>query len=729
MSKVRIHHAQQGVTIERDASGVPHIRADHWDDALWGLGYMQGLDRATQLLFSRVVAEGRAAERIANRPDLLETDAFFRRVGLHLRVEDEVAALDEATRRQIDRFCDGVNAGVEATGRSLPMWATGFHPRPWDALAVLIVGKLLSFGGLAVSQMQNERLLIDLIHAGADERALRELFYPRLEGVDFRLLRNVRMANQLSDSALDVLTDLPRLAGSNAWAVSPARSATGHALLAADPHLEINRLPPIWYESVMAVGDRFAMGASLPGCPLLAVARTEKLAWGVTYMKGDTIDYFIEDCRPGGQSGWQYRRGHRWIDFRRRDEVIQRKGETPQTMSVYENDQGTLDQTPEQDEPGLFLSFRWTGSDGGGERAMGIWLQMLAAENVAQAMEIVRDCPQPTLTFVLADTDGHIGLQACGRFPKRGAKDQGLVPVPAWDAANHWQGYLSSSLLPRLYDPPEGFVATANEVQNPLNGPLLVTQLLPDYRKRRIDQRLGELPRASCEDMRRLQYDLVSVQARDLLEVFLPYMPDGEHRQRLESWDCRYNIESEEATLFQRLYVNVIMEMIGQENVIGWRRALYICTRAGYSTMVLAAIDRLLKRKKARWWELHDKREIVRRAAERLDGFQPVPWGEKNSFQFVNRFFSGGGSIGRLLGFKTKRIPMPGCHATPFQGHVFRTANHEQTFAPSYHMVTDMGVRQAWTNLPGGPSESPFSYYYQTDIPLWLNGEYKCLEP
>ena len=73
--------------------------------------------------------------------------------------------------------------------------------------------------------------------------ALKELFSPRLDDVDLELLKDVHMANQLSDDALDLLTDLPRLAGSNAWAVSPSRSASGDALLASDPHLEVNRLP------------------------------------------------------------------------------------------------------------------------------------------------------------------------------------------------------------------------------------------------------------------------------------------------------------------------------------------------------------------------------------------------------------------------------------------------------------------------------------------------------
>ena len=212
-----------------------------------------------------------------------------------------------------------------------------------------------------------------------------------------------------------------------------------------------------------------------------------------------------------------------------------------------------------------------------------------------------------------------------------------------------------------------------------MNGPLLITQFLPDYRKRRIDERLAELPKATLHDMRSLQYDLVSLQARELLEVFLPHMPDGEIKQRLESWDCRYESDSHEASLFQRLYVNIIMNVYGQEEGMGWRRALYICTRAGYSTMVLSAIDRQLKSKHSAWWRRCDPGAVIRRAVEQLDESFDIPWRERNNFQFVNRFF-GSGRVGRM--FESKRLPMPGCHATPFQGHVLQTATHEQTFAP-----------------------------------------------
>ena len=730
MSKIRIKNARRRIQIDRDENGVPHVRGTTWLDVLYGLGYMHALDRGTQLLFARAVASGQGAERIANKVELLETDRFFRRIGLHLHLDQEVAKLSDRVLNQLTAYCEGVNDGIRSTGRSLPMWATGFQPGTWDQRAVLVVGQLISFGGLAVSQMQNERLLLELIQATTDEEALRELAAPVLDGVDFESLKDVHIASNLSDDALELISDLPRLAGSNAWVISPERSATGNAMLASDPHLEVNRLPAIWYEAVLQWGKssggeaaEYIMGATLPGCPLFAVARTNRVAWGVTYMKGDTIDYFIEDCRQHSTT-WQYRRGHEWHNFQVRDEAIGRKGIDSEAMQVFYNDQGVLDATPEKN--GLHLSVAWTGQNGGAAGAISTWLQMIAASTALEAMDIARHCPQPTLCWVVADREGHIGMQGCGTFPHRGRDHTGVVPIAAWKAEHHWLGVRRPEELPRIYDPEEGFIATANEDISPTKGAQLVTHPVPEYRKRRIDQRLRELECVTLSDMQQLQYDVVSLQAKDLLEVFLPHLEDGPVKDRLSRWDYSYPHDSREATLFQRLYRNVMIEIFGHEKGIGWRRMLYLSTRSGFSTMVLTMADGVLKREQSRWWRTRNKGQLIRQAAARLNDEKDVPWSELNYFHFADRFF-GTHQVGRLLGYRTRRRAMSGCFATCFQGHVMQTATRESTFAPSYHFVTDMGTDEAWTNLPGGPSENRFSRFYKNDLDRWFRGNYKRL--
>lgn len=730
MKAITTKNKRRRFSAVRDQNGVPHIEGDTWRTCLYGLGYLHALDRPTQILFSRAVARGTAAERIADKPDLLDTDEFFRRAGLYLRLKEETALLDDVTFGELTAYCEGLNDGMKETGRSLPMWATGFKPQPWTQESVLLIGNLLSFGGLAVGQQQSERLLLELIQLGIDDERLCELFAPHLDTADFSQLREIKMSHRLSDEALELIADLPRLAGSNAWAVSPWRSASGHAILAGDPHLEINRLPAIWYEAVLHWEDSYVMGATLPGCPLFGVARTRNLAWSVTYLKGDTSDFFIEQCRRGGQSGWQYRRGNVWLDFACRQEVIERKGNDPVTIPIYYNELGTLECDPEQQGPGYYLAVAWAGAASGSGHSIASWLKVIKCNTSKQAMEVVRDTPHPTLHWIFADREGHIGKQASGWIPRRPEGQSGLVPVAAWEEGNHWQGWQPVEQLPRKYDPPEGFVAAANEDINQPGGPMLVTMALPGYRYRRIIERLVELPQATISDMQALQYDVISLQARDLLEIFLPHLPAGEIRQRLEAWSCDYAPQSREASLFQRLYRNVLLEIFGQSSTdhggIGWRRMFYLGSRIGYSTMVLTAIDKLLKKEHSSWWRNRDKADMIRKAYERLDKKDDRPWSEINAFRFTNRFFEGH-RAGRLLGFHTAEMAMPGNHATPFQGHLFRSAKRESTFAPSYHFVTDLGTDEAWTNLPGGPSEKRFSRYYKIDIQRWSEGAYKFL--
>jgi len=730
MKPLRIKNPRRRFTAERDENGVPHVHASSLQSALYGLGFMHAVDRPTQMLFAHALACGRSAERIADKPELLETDRFFRRVGLYQQLDREVARLDDVTFAQVTAYCEGINDGMKQYGRSLPMWATGFQLHPWSQQSAMLIGNLLNFGGLAVGQQQNERILLELIQTGIDPAKLRELFSPLLDNADFDLLRQIKISNRLSDEALELLTDLPRLVGSNAWAVAPSRSATGGALLASDPHLEVNRLPALWYEAVLEWGDDFVMGATLPGCPFFAVARTSKLAWGVTYLKGDTSDYFIEDCRNDAEQGWQYRRGDDWHKFQVREEKLLRKNGSPENLNVYYNAQGTLDGDPNSLGDGYQLLTSWTGDAEGAGRSFETWLGLIECHDTLSAMDLVRECPQPTLCWIFADSQGHIGRQANGMFPRRAEGHSGLLPIPAWDEANHWQGWLPTDLLPRVYDPPEGFVASANEDLVGNEGTRLVTLPVPDYRKRRIDERLAALPQATIADMQSVQYDVISLQARDLLAVFLPELPDSELKTRLAAWDCNYAPASTEPTLFSKLYRNVLLEVFGHDGPpnhgIGWRRMLYLCSRVGFAMPVVISVDRLLQKADSLWWEGRDKGQLIRKAAAKLANEPAQPWSVTNAFHFTNRFFESE-LVGRTLGLHTSALAMPGCHATPFQGHLLRSATRETTFAPSYHFVTDLSTQEAWTNLPGGVSESWFSRWYKSDIARWCAGDYKRL--
>ncbi|MEE3219565.1 MAG: penicillin acylase family protein, partial [Planctomycetota bacterium] len=121
MKRIPTKHARFRFDAARDENGVPHLYSDSWRTCLYALGYMHALDRPTQILFSRAVAMGTTAARIADKEDLLETDRFFRRAGLYLRLDDEVQQLDDEIFGHLTAYCEGLNDGMKEVGRSLPM--------------------------------------------------------------------------------------------------------------------------------------------------------------------------------------------------------------------------------------------------------------------------------------------------------------------------------------------------------------------------------------------------------------------------------------------------------------------------------------------------------------------------------------------------------------------------------------------------------------------------------
>ena len=117
MKPLTIKNTRRNFSAARDDNGVPHITARNWRDALYGLGFMHAIDRPTQLLFSRVVASGQSVEQIDDNPDLLETDRFFRKVGLYQHLDREVKDLDDVTFGHLTAYCEGVNDGMKFGGQ------------------------------------------------------------------------------------------------------------------------------------------------------------------------------------------------------------------------------------------------------------------------------------------------------------------------------------------------------------------------------------------------------------------------------------------------------------------------------------------------------------------------------------------------------------------------------------------------------------------------------------
>lgn len=713
----RLAGADGLVRMRRDGAGVPHVEAASLADALRGLGYCHGRDRCVQLVLMRLIGQGRAAEVLEGSDELAELDTVFRRLNLGRGCEAEVGKLPELVRGQLEAYCAGVNAALERR-RPWELAALRYRPEPWRARDTMLLCRLTGYLGLASLQGDMERVLVELVHDGADLRAIAALV-PGHADIDVELLRSVTLGVQALPAATRQMP-LPLLGGgSNAWAIAPRRARGDSTLLASDPHLEVNRLPAVWYEAVLGHGEQWCAGATMPGLPGVLIGRSAELSWGMTNGGGDATDSWVEDCRDGC-----FRRelsdGLQWLPFLRRDEVVRRRGRPPLALTVFENEHGVLDGDPHQ--AGRYLCTRWAAAQGTGANSLSVLLSLLTARD-AEAAAAMLARVELSFSWVVADRKGSIALQTSGRIPRR--RGDGIFPLAGWDPGNDWDGYLAPQQLPCRIDPPEGFVASANADLDLPGSAAVITLPMPSYRGQRIAQLLAEREGWTVADCARLQLDCVSPQAQRFLVVLRPLLAADPRFDAIAAWDGSYTDDSYPAAWFESFYASLIESAL--VSVCGERVGRFIASETALVATYFGLFDEVLLNADGAWHGQGGRDVAFRRAAEQAFANSPRTLAQRQPLVMGNLLLHG--RLPSWLGFDRRPGALHGGRATIRQGQRLRFAGREISFGQSYRMVTTLAEPLLRTALPGGPSDRRFSRWYGDGIAGWENGRLKPLGP
>ncbi len=716
------------VRIERNEHGVAQISAEDLDDAWLGLGFCHALDRGLgdPLRPVRRPGRGQPAARRPRRKNYLALDRFFRRLNFRGDGRDEPDPLSPRARQGLDAYCRGVNLAFEQGHFPWELRLLGdrLGDDPWTLADVSLTGKVIGYASLAISQAEMERWIVECVQNGIDREALEELFPGRLGGLDEDLIRKIRLGARIIPEGLWRVPGLPAVTGSNNWVVSGSKTASGRPFLANDPHLQINRLPAVWYEAVLRWGrGKYVMGATMPGTPGLPIGRNPDLAWGVTYAFMDCVDSWVEDCRDG-----QYRRGDRWHPFRVREETIHRRRKPPVVVRFFENEHGTLDGDPA--EPGYYLATRWSCGEQTEADTLDGLFGIVEARSVAEGRDCLGRVSNSSWSWVLADRDGSIGYQMSGKMPLRREGVSGLVPLPGWDPASDWQGFAPAEDLPRAFNPPEGFLATANHDLNPLGRRRPINLCVAPYRYERIADVLSKPGPFTLNDMKALQFDLRTPQAERFLELLRPLLDDPlllpENARILREWDGVYRDDSRGAFFFERFYRALIETVFGGlHGRLGSKVVAHLLDETALFSDMYAIFDRVLLSESSRWFEGRRREEIYRMALSKGLGVLPRPYGDSRRFVLQHLLF--GGKLPRLLGFDRGPIVLKGARATVHQGQIVRSGGRPVVLGPSYRLVTDLATDAIETTLPGGPSDRRFSRWYASGLADWQKGTYKTL--
>ena len=715
------------IEIARTPEGVARIWAEDDPGLARGLGLAHAHDRLVQMMMVRLIGQGRLSECLKNSPETVAVDVFMREMGFGRDADRETGDLSAQARRLAEAYAEGVNHVIDRHRRPLELVLVGYRPEPWTVADTVITIKLMSYVGLAQSQQDMEHLLAQAIGSGASLEKLKALCSPHLDGLDdatVELIGKLRFIRPPTADSIGFLAAVPTLMASNNWAVSGTRTASGAPLQCNDPHLEVNRLPAIWYEAILHTADDYRIGATMPGVPGLVMGRTGNLSFGFTYGFMDMVDFFIEECRDGA---CRRENGFRPLDIR--TETILRKNAEPLVITVRENELGVLEAPSDEPElaDGLYLTRAWSAQRRGAAASLDALARLGHARTVAEAQQVVREVAI-SCNWLLADRDGHIGYQQSGLLPDR--RHSGLHPVAAWEEKWHWRGSVPADRLHSILDPPEGFLATANNDLNPPGGPLVINLPMGTYRVDRIRGLLSECRNCTLDDMARIQNDLYSLQAERYMEVFRPLLPDTFAGRLLGGWDCRYDTASRGATLFETVYHALLKDIFGR-GLFGEAVWEHLAGETAIVADYYHLFDNAIFGGERIWFGEEGREAVVRRVLTdnltEVDLFAITPWGQRQRIIMRNIFFDG--SLPSFLGFDCGPVELPGNRATVVQGGIFISHDRQTTFTPSWRFLTDLGRDEALTALAGGPSGRRFSRWYTSDVQRWLTGKYKTLAP
>ena len=737
---LRGRYLAENFEIRRDSDQLVKIVAADSEACAYAMGMCHWADRALQMYLQKIVAQGRVCELLQDSPENLELDLFVRRMEFFYSSREEASNLVDLNKKFLSAYCQGVNQAMKRH-QPFELKLAKIPLEPWTAADTLATVKLVSFMGMAQCQLNVEKFIIQALKGGIEQEFLQQLFAPNWEKLDGRILeiiKELKVFNALLPQRLFELGP-PAWQASNNWVLSGKRSTSGTPLVSADPHLNIQRLPAFWYEMKhleSESSDYFACGVSVPGIPGLIMGRTNLISFNFTYGTMDTLDYFIEDIVDQ-----KFKLEDQYKKFNGRKEEIKRKNNSSQWLLVNKTECGRLE-CPDHYreggaapvlENGYYLSLSWSGSKVDSNHTMDLLINLPKCKTVAEAQKLSAKL-FISANWLFSDTSGNIGYQQSGLLPLRQGK--GLLPLCAWEEKNHWQGTLDCQKLHRITNPPEGFLATANNNMNDPNGPLSINLSLGDYRCNRIKEFISERGKFNVTDMKALQSDLKSLHAIKYLKKIKKLIPDTPAGRILSDWDGRYHVKSQGAFLFHKFYFYLLEISFGQKI---FRQSVwqYCIEQPIIISNIYFLLDRLLLEISDEEWReffKEDRESLFKEALDvTLKRYPPSkvrPWGKENYITFRHLLFQRKWPfLLRLLGINKGPYPLPGHWSTVVQASIFNSETRPETIGPSWRFVCDMGEKFSFTSLPGGSSDRPFSSRYSDELNKWCNFQYKVVFP
>lgn len=780
IDKGEIHHSQSimdSVHIYRNKFSIPHIVSHNEQDAFIAMGYVHAQDRLWQMDIARRAGRGRLAEIFGEQA--LQSDRFMRVMNLVDIAGNLLKNSSKTTKQILESYSKGVNLFLEMNPDKVPFefGALSYTPESWTPEDCLIIMRLmaiemnmsmwtdLAFGEIADKfGIQSALAMIPkntpgtvYQYGGTSQEFTSEestIAQGNLEGLSTIHTSMILSAREYLGFSGDGI-------GSNAWVMrtSPKEKKTS-VILANDPHLKLS-LPARWYQAHITSPGFNAIGATIPGLPLIVSGRNDVSSWGITNMMNDDFDYFIEKVDKKNSNYYFNESGER-VKFKyKRDTIIIKNGEPLIYDIRYTGRSAVISDAPPtgllkdiNNKNSVFdrycLTYSWTGMQMSDE-ILGMYKVMKSSS--------WSDCKKgfdvwcaPALNFVYGNANGTIASASIGMIAKRGEKNNPNLPSPGWKKGYSWNGVYTSSILPSQSflgnEYSKRFIITAN---NPLiSNPNVYHSVLwePSSRADRLQQTLKEFDEYDVRDAQYLQMDVYSAYARQVMDSILPvlikkkkYMPVNAKKaiEKMKNWKCYITNQDIEPTIFS-LFLDEYYRSVFEDQLTAPILRLYNIVSNVPTRIILHTLYDS-EEKWDSWFDdvrtkqiKEDRSEIVfrsfLRAIKKGDRYFANPdirtwkYGKLHSILLEHLF-----SSSTLLSPIVTHGPFPhgGNNTTLNNGSWSFNDPFKQTLGASVRVISDMRDSMLYCVLPGGVSGEPLSSHYSDQVQLWLNGGYIAL--
>jgi penicillin G amidase len=711
---LKSNQIKEEVKIVFDDRMVPHIYAKNLQDAMFAQGYVEAYHRLFQMDISTRSPDGRLSEILG--PNLLEYDKKQRRLGLGYAADNALKGWSKFPEelKNVDAYTAGVNhfiQNLDPKDYPIEYKLLDFSPSQWTNrhCALLLKAMTQTLAGYEEDIEMSNALRI----FGAEDF---NLIYPDRNPKDLPVAEGPytdAIASQSAYPGVVSSLNLPSIArprspdgvGSNNWAVSGAKSATGKPMLANDPHLGLS-LPSVWYEIAITTPEFSAQGVTLLGMPGIMIGFNENIAWGETNVGHDVSDYYTLSWTDDTKSSY-------WLDSQAikaelKIEKILVKGQA----AIYDTVRYTKWGPVVDDQANLAL--RWIAHDAAPTPEFMAFVNGMQCANYDDYLKATASFYAPAQNFIYADNKNEIGIRINGSLPIKKYK-QGVTISDGSSKTNGWQGFIPRYANPQERNPSRGYVSSGNQYSAAPEYPYYYNGNFEPYRGRTIHKYLDAKDTVDVAYMKLMQNSNYSMLAQEALANMLTRLDSirAKHplAEELRKWDYTYNASSTAAVVFDSWFT-VFHEMLWDE----------VYTIQGKVALPApdywVTVNMIEKVGTSKFYDIVGTQSI-----ETLDDII-----NQSFVQIMNQDKAVLSKVKNAQILHLTRLPAFSEMDLALGGTKHSLNAMQQSFGPSWRMVVALGDSpEAYGTYPGGQSGNPASPFYKNRIATWAKGEYDAL--